>query len=219
MTTSDQNPPVAEDIDVQALGRALWRAKGWILGLAIGAGIVTFIALSMMRPLYTSEARILIQNDQSSFTRPADDEGRNLQQRVLDEQAVQSQVQVITSRDLAVEVIKALDLTNNAAFAEDAGVSVVGRFMRRLGLGRGSAKSEEEKAANTFAEHLSVFPLAKSSVIAVDYTSGELRPRCQHRQQARRRLYRLAARGDARADQGRDGLAQRPDRGAAPESG
>ena len=173
MTKSDQNPPVTEDIDIQALGRALWRAKGWIVGLAIGAGVVTFIVLSMMRPLYTSEARILIQDDQSTFTRPADDEGRNPQQRVLDEQAVQSQVQVITSRDLAVEVIKALDLTNNPAFAKDAGVSAVGRLLRSLGLGRGSERSEEEKAANTFAEHLSVYQLAKSSVIALDYTSGD----------------------------------------------
>ena len=83
-------------------------------------------------------------------------------------------MQVITSRDLAVEVIKALDLTNNPAFAKDAGMNVVGRFLRSLGLGRGSERSEEEKAANTFAEHLSIFPLAKSSVIAIDYTSGDL---------------------------------------------
>ena len=173
MTKSHQDPPVAEDIDIQALGRALWRAKGWILGLAIGGGIATFIVLSMMRPLYTSEARILIQDDESSFTRPASEQGADTQQRALDEQAVQSQVQVLTSRDLAVEVVKALDLTNNPDFAKDAGTSVFGRFLRLLGLGRGSAKSEEEKAANTFAEHLAVFQLAKSSVIGVGYTSGD----------------------------------------------
>lgn len=173
MTQSEQNPQLTEDIDIQALGGALWRAKGWIVGLAIAAGIATFIGLSMMRPLYTSETRILIQNDESSFTRPADEEGLNSQQRVLDEQAVQSQVQVITSRDLAVEVIKSLDLTNNQAFAKDAGTSVVGRLLRSLGLGIGSKKSEEEKAADTFAKHLAVFQLAKSSVIGIDYTSGD----------------------------------------------
>ena len=172
MTRSHQDPPITEDIDIRALGRALWRAKGWILGLAIGAGVVTFIVLSMMRPLYTSEARVLIQNDQSIFTRPAEEEGRGPLQPVIDEQAVQSQVQVITSRDLAVEVIKALDLTNNEAFAKDGGTGPIGRLLRRVGLG-GSARSEEEKAANTFAEHLSVYPLAKSSVIGIDYTSGD----------------------------------------------
>ena len=69
--------PAREDVDLPTLGRALWRAKGWILGLALGAGFITFVALSMMRPLYTSEARILIQNDESAFTRPADDDQRD----------------------------------------------------------------------------------------------------------------------------------------------
>ncbi len=133
MTKSHKHRPDAEDIDLPTLGRALWRAKGWILGLAIGAGLVTFIGLSMVRPLYTSEARILIQNDESAFTQ-ADLRSRpRPQQRALDEQAVQSQVQVLTSRDLAVEVIKALDLTNNPEFAKDAGTSPLMRFLNRMG--------------------------------------------------------------------------------------
>ncbi|MGZ8400356.1 MAG: Wzz/FepE/Etk N-terminal domain-containing protein, partial [Methyloceanibacter sp.] len=173
MTKPHKHRPDTEDIDVATLGRALWRAKGWILGLAILAGIITFIGLSMVRPLFTSEARILIQNDESSFTRPTAEQGREQQVAALDEQAVQSQVQVLTSRDLAVEVIKALDLTNSPEFAKDAGVGPIKRFLNRIGLGRGSPKSEEEKAANAFAEHLSVFPLAKSSVIAIEYTSGD----------------------------------------------
>jgi uncharacterized protein involved in exopolysaccharide biosynthesis len=173
LTTSHQTRPVAEHIDLQTLGRALWRAKGWILGLAVGAGVVTFIILSMLRPLYTSEARILIQNDESSFTRPTSEQGRDWQQRALDEQAVQSQVQVLSSRDLAVQVVKDLSLVDNAAFLRDAGTGPIRRFLNSLGLGRGSAESEEEKAANAFAEHLSVFQLSKSSVIAVEYTSGD----------------------------------------------
>jgi uncharacterized protein involved in exopolysaccharide biosynthesis/Mrp family chromosome partitioning ATPase len=173
LTKSHKHRPVTEDIDFATLGRAVWPAKGWIAGLAILAGIVTFVGLSMMRPLFTSEARILIQNDESAFTRPDSDQGRDQQVVALDEQAVQSQVQVLTSRDLAVEVVKALDLTNNPEFAKDAGVSLLRRFLNRMGLGRGSPKSEEEKAATAFAEHLSVFQLTKSSVIAVEYTSGD----------------------------------------------
>jgi len=173
LTPSRNTDPVVQDIDLPTLGRALWRAKAAILGLAIGAGVLTFVVLSMMRPLYTSEARILIQSDESTYARPAGDDGRNPQQVVLDEQAVQSQVQVLTSRDLAVEVIKALDLTNNPEFAKDAGTNALTRFLNRMGFAKGSATSQEEKAANAFAEHLSVFQLTKSSVIAVDYTSGD----------------------------------------------
>ena len=77
VTKPNQNSHGVEDIDVASLGRALWRAKGWIFWLAISAGVITFIALSMMRPLFTSEARILIQNDESTFTRPASDQVRD----------------------------------------------------------------------------------------------------------------------------------------------
>jgi uncharacterized protein involved in exopolysaccharide biosynthesis/Mrp family chromosome partitioning ATPase len=173
LTQPHQSRPASPDIDLPTLGRALWRAKRTILGLAIGAGALTFVVLSMMRPLYTSEARILIQNDESAFTRPADDQARDPQQPILDEQAIQSQVQVLTSRDLAVEVINDLDLVKNPDFAKDAGTSPVIRLLNSLGLALGSAKSQEEKAANTFAEYLSVFPLFRSSVIAVNYTSGD----------------------------------------------
>lgn len=171
VTKPNQNSQGVEDIDVASLGRALWRAKGWIFWLAISAGVITFIALSMMRPLFTSEARILIQNDESTFTRPASDQVRD-PRTALDEQALQSQVQVLTSRDLALEVIKGLDLTNNPEFAKDAGVGLVRRLLAKLGIGRGSQESREEKAANVFARHLNVYQLGKSSVIAVEYTSG-----------------------------------------------
>ena len=164
--------PDAQDIDLAGLGRALWRAKAWVLGIAIGCGVVIFIGLSMMRPLYTSESRILIQNEESAFTRPAADQGRQ-QEPALDEQAVQSQVQVMTSRDLALQVVKDLDLAKNSAFQKDAGVGPIRRFINSLGLGGDTEKSEQEKAADAFAEHLSVFPLAKSSVIAIEYTSGD----------------------------------------------
>jgi uncharacterized protein involved in exopolysaccharide biosynthesis/Mrp family chromosome partitioning ATPase len=170
--TKSHKPHRDDDVDLPTLGRALWKAKGWIVGLALGAGAITFIALSMMRPLYTSEARILIQNEESAFTRPTEDTNRTPQQQALDEQAVQSQVQVLTSRDLALDTIKALDLTNNPDFAKDEGLSLFRRILNRIGL-RPSPKSEEERAANTFANNLDVFQLEKSSVISVEYTSGD----------------------------------------------
>ncbi len=172
MSRSRHSHP-ADDVDLAALGAALWRAKGWIFGLALGAGVVTFLGLSMVRPLYTSEARILVQNEESAFTRPTSDSGRDPRRAALDEQAVQSQVQVLTSRDLLLQVVKDLDLTNDPAFAKDAGQTPLKRLLTRLGLGRGSPESEEERAATALADHLSVFQLSKSSVIAVEYSSGD----------------------------------------------
>ena len=162
-----------DDVDLATLGAALWRAKGWIVGLALGAGALTFIALSMMRPLYTSEARILIQNEETAFTRPTTEQGSNAYRTALDEQAVQSQVQVLTSRDLILKVVRDLDLTQNDAFMQDAGDTILARLMKAAGLSRGTPESEEERAANALAEHLDVYQLSKSSVIALEYTSGD----------------------------------------------
>ena len=63
--------------------------------------------------------------------------------------------------------------TNNPDFAKDAGTNPLIRFPSSMGLAKGSARSQEENAANAFAENLSAFALAKSSVIGVDYTSGD----------------------------------------------
>jgi len=162
-----------DDVDLATLGAALWRAKGWVVGLALGAGALTFIALSMMRPLYTSEARILVQNEETAFTRPTTEQGSNAYRTALDEQAVQSQVQVLTSRDLILKVVRDLDLTQNDAFMQDAGDTILARLMKAAGLSRGTPESEEERAANALAEHLDVYQLSKSSVIALEYTSGD----------------------------------------------
>ena len=51
MSKSRRSYTAADDIDLATLGGALWRAKGWILGLALLAGLVTFVGLSMVRPL------------------------------------------------------------------------------------------------------------------------------------------------------------------------
>lgn len=173
MSNSSSVPPANDDIDLGSLGAALWRAKGWIAGLTLAVGAATFIALSMMRPLYTSEVRVLVLNEETAFTRPTTEQGNTNYRTTLDEQAVQSQVQVLTSRDLILKVVRELDLTQNAAFARDAGKTLVERLLQALSLGRSSQESQEERAANALAEHLDVYQLSNSSVIAVEYTSGD----------------------------------------------
>ncbi|MEZ5873703.1 MAG: hypothetical protein R3D30_02370 [Hyphomicrobiales bacterium] len=77
---------------------------------------------------------------------------------------------MLTSRDLILQVVRDLDL---AAFAKDAGQTLLRQMLVRFGLWRGTPESEEERAANALADHLDVFQLNKSSVIAVEYTSGD----------------------------------------------
>ncbi|MEG6509574.1 exopolysaccharide transport family protein [Methyloligella sp. 2.7D] len=161
---------MTDDIDLVTLGRAIWRAKGWIVGISLAVGFLTFVSLSMMRPQYTAETRILIENEQSVYRQPA---GSTAPVRSLDEQAIQSQVQVLTSRDLALQVVRKLDLINNPTFAKDSGVGLIGMILKQIGLTGTDKKSEAEKAADAFMSHLIVYQREKSSVIAINYTSGD----------------------------------------------
>ena len=95
-------------LDFGALGRIVWRKKWAIFAPAIAVAILAFIIVNMLTPKYASEARILIEPRENAFSRPdADKTGERAQ---FDMEAVTSQVQILTSRDLALQVIKDLAL-------------------------------------------------------------------------------------------------------------
>ena len=69
--TSDRTPTAAhDDMDIAALLRAVWERKLLLAGLVIGAGVAVMTVLTLMTPRYTSEAQILIDNDETAVTRP-----------------------------------------------------------------------------------------------------------------------------------------------------
>ena len=93
------------------------------------------------------------------------------------------------------------------------------RLLNSLGLAKGSAKSRGREGRRHLRRASLGIPARQVERDRRQLHVRRRQPRRQGRQQARRRLHQLAARGEARADQGRHRLAQRPDRRAAPESG
>jgi hypothetical protein len=57
------------DIDLTALGRALWRKKTLILGLTLVTAALAFAAVNFVTPRYKSEARVLIETRENIFLR------------------------------------------------------------------------------------------------------------------------------------------------------
>ena len=174
MTKSSSVPP-ADDIDHGSLGAALWRAKGRVITLSLLAGSITFVGLSLMRPLYTSETRILVQNEKTAFTRPPNEQGTPGYRAAFDEQAVRSQVEVLKSRDQILRVVRDLNLSQVEAFRRDTDANTVDQLLDALGLNYASEGSPQERAANILARHLDVHQLSNSSVIAIAYSSGDPR--------------------------------------------
>src|SRR5258708_20402642 len=89
-----------EELDLGALGRALWRRKVTILGLTLGAAAVAFIAVSLITPRYKSESRVLIETRENIFLRPEAEKTNEPSATTVDQEAVPSQLHPILSPDL-----------------------------------------------------------------------------------------------------------------------
>ena len=151
----------------------LWRAKWRVVTVSFLAGAITFVALSTMRPFYTSEARILVQKEATAFTRPTNEQGSAGYQAELDAQAVRSQVQFLKSRDHILRVVNDLGLFRDEAFLRDADATPIDELLDALGLSYTREGSPQERAANTVARHLDVRQLSNTSVVAIEYQSGD----------------------------------------------
>ncbi|MGI9407777.1 MAG: GumC family protein [Hyphomicrobiaceae bacterium] len=155
-----------DDIDITALWRAVMDKKKLLLLSALGVGAITFLAMSLVTPVYTATTRIIIENDETFYNQPSgQNQPRDTAPR-LDKEAVISQVHVLRSRDLAADVIKKLRLPLvpefNSALDDGGFLSI---------LTGGSQGTEEERVLRAFEDKLSVYPIKESRIISVDMSS------------------------------------------------
>jgi uncharacterized protein involved in exopolysaccharide biosynthesis/Mrp family chromosome partitioning ATPase len=161
------------ELDLRALGLALWRKKRWIILPTVAAAIATFLIVNMVTPRYRSEARVLIENQETAYNRPEADKGGERNAALVDAEAVQSQVQLVQSRDLARKVVYALKLNELKEFNSESTPKIIFNAILSLaGMGREPSKaSVEERAIDRFTERLSVYAIEKSRVIVVVFQS------------------------------------------------
>jgi uncharacterized protein involved in exopolysaccharide biosynthesis/Mrp family chromosome partitioning ATPase len=161
------------ELDLQALGIALWRRKWLILVPTLLAAAVTFFAVGLITPKYRSEAKIAIEGRENVFLRPEAE--KSIDRAAADQEAIATQVQVIQSRDIARQVIRELKLTESPEFDPvRKGVSPVGAFLSALGVARDKLKTTpEERAMEVYFERLSVSAVERSRVITIEFRSED----------------------------------------------
>jgi uncharacterized protein involved in exopolysaccharide biosynthesis len=172
--SADARMVAGAQIDLGALGGALWRRKLLIGGLTLLAGAIAFAAVNLVTPRYKSEARVLIETRENIFLRP--DADKNTERgTTVDQEAVTSQVQLILSRDLAREVIRQLKLGERPEFDPVlAGTSLVRTLLSFTGLIKDPMEmTPEERVLKSYYERLSVFQVEKSRVIAIEFESQD----------------------------------------------
>ncbi len=163
-----------EELDLAALGRALWRRKIPIVGLTLGAAVIAFIVVTLITPKYKSESRVLIETRENIFLRP-EAEKTTEPAATVDQEAVASQVQLILSPDLARDIINKLKLGERPEFDPVLrGPSLLRTLFGLLGLGRDPmTMTPEERVLKSFQERLNAYQAEKSRVIVIEFESED----------------------------------------------
>ncbi len=163
-----------DELDLGALGRALWRRKRLIIALTLIAGAIAFAAVNFVAPRYKSEARVLIETRENIFLRP-EAERTGERSATVDQEAVTSQVQLILSRGLALDVIRKLKLGEKPEFDPVLrGPSTIRTVLGMLGLIRDPmSQTPEERVLRSYMDRLVAFQVDKSRVIAIEFESQD----------------------------------------------
>ena len=163
----------SRELDLGGIGSTLAARKWWIIVSTLLCCLAAIVFVSVVEPHYTGEAKVLVENGDNYFTRPE----RTEQQAATlpDDEAVQSQVQLISSRDIARQAIRRLDLKGNPEFDPVArGINALTRLMVILGLEHDpTTVSPEERILTSYYDKLTVFPVPKSRVIAIQFTASD----------------------------------------------
>jgi tyrosine-protein kinase Etk/Wzc len=158
-------------VELGAVGRALWRKKWWVLAPSLAVAALAAVAVNWVTPRYKSEARALIEGHENVFLRPEAEKAAD--RAVVDQEAITSRVQLVLSRDVARQVIRQLKLGDLPEFDPLLrGISPVRHLLQVAGLAKDPLRmTPEERVLDSYYDRLSVFPVDKSRVIAVEFQS------------------------------------------------
>lgn len=159
------------DLDLPGIWQTVRRRRNVVLGTTALCFALATAFVVVVKPRYTGEAKLLIENQESYFTRP--ERGVQTEQtQGPDQEAVASQVQVVTSRDLGREAIRKLGLKGNSYYDPLAGGSALNSLLSLLGLNRAPAHPEDRILDNYF-DALAVFPVPKSRVLQIEFKAPD----------------------------------------------
>jgi polysaccharide biosynthesis transport protein len=164
----------ADEVDLDGIAAAIRRNKRLIAGVTIGAAAAALLFCLVVKPRYMAESRVLVENQESYFNR-ADPDGSRMSDTpvVLDAEEINSQIQLLTSRDLGRRAIKALGLRGNPEFDPGAG-GLLSRGLALLGIGSGgSDEVHEDRLLTNFLDHLTVMSPAKTRVLQIEFSSRD----------------------------------------------
>lgn len=184
------------DIDIRGLLAGIAKRKWPLLILTLISAALFFVVFSSVSNRYKSTSSIILEQRESALTRIG---GQNLPASgaSFDIGTVGTQVQIMSSDDLAFEVIRELGLVRDAEFGgkENSSFSILSLFSSLLGsnasqqndaaLANGEPSNAERSVLEKFRERLSIYATPNTHLISVTFWS--------HRRELARDVVNLVA--------------------------
>jgi uncharacterized protein involved in exopolysaccharide biosynthesis len=164
------------EIDLTQLFREIGRRKWLVLLATVGSLALSTAAVNVLKPRFTAETRVFLENRDTEYTRIGGrDAAARMGENRIDQDFVNSQVQIATSRDIARTIIRKFDLGNLSEFDSTAeGMGTVTRLGVMTGLLQNPATiSKEERVMNRYFDKLKVFSLSRTQVLSFEFQSRD----------------------------------------------
>ncbi|WP_158807641.1 exopolysaccharide transport family protein [Beijerinckia sp. L45] len=170
-----QRQEAAGELDLGALGGVLKRRRRAIIVPTVLAFLLICLFVNVVTPRYTAESQVLLENQETFFTRPDRSTAPSEQASLVDPEAVGSQIQLVTSRDLARRAIKDLNLQGNPEFDPAArGMGALTRVLVLLGIAHDPTQDTvDARILQAFEDKLTVYSPPKTRVISIQFQSKD----------------------------------------------
>jgi succinoglycan biosynthesis transport protein ExoP len=169
--------PSPDNIDVAHILGAVARKWRSLISLTLGAGLITFAGLMLVKPTYVSEAEIAIvaRGDANPYADPKSAPGGESVAVRMDREAINTHARALQAPELAQRISQDLKLARLPEFNPAAGTNGVYDALGRLaGIGKPRAgESDEDRVLAAFARKLSVTATKDSRTIAIRVSSHD----------------------------------------------
>ncbi len=162
-----------DSLELLTYWRTLVKYKWAVIGLGLALALLTGVIVSLIQPVYSSTATLVLEANRGNLLSIEDLYGGAMQKGT---EEVQTQAQILRSRELAAIVAKELDLAHDPEFDPDLHVSWLARTMHSLGIGRSTPMTEEAKqnaVTNVLQANLTIAPMGLSNLITISYAAPD----------------------------------------------